>query len=135
MAQIRARASGASEGEEGAMNERIDPERPLYLISVVAELLGVHPQTLRAYEREGLVAPSRAGNQRMYSQADMDRLRLIIDLTRNLGVNRAGVDIILRMRYRLECIQHEMEEMLHALHEEQRAEFRRKIQKIFDEEE
>ena len=120
-----------SDQNNGPSGER---DRPLYLISVVSELLGVHPQTLRTYEREGFVSPSRLGGQRIYSTADVERLRLVVELTRDLGVNRAGVDIILRMRYRLECLQREMQEIMQGMQEESRREFERKIRRIFEEE-
>lgn len=112
-----------------------DRDRPMYLISVVAELLSVHPQTLRVYEREGFVCPSRAGGQRLYSRADIERLGFILDLTRNLGVNRAGVDIVLRMRHRLKCLQRETVEMMTLLDDEHRAIFQEKLKDIFKENE
>ncbi|MBP1746086.1 MAG: hspR, partial [Deltaproteobacteria bacterium] len=74
-----------------------DKKQPLFMISVVSKMLGVHPQTLRLYEREGLVMPQRTKRTRVYSQEDVERLAMIIRLTRELGVNRAGVDIILRL--------------------------------------
>jgi len=110
-----------------------DHERPMYLISVVAEILSVHPQTLRVYEREGLICPDRAGGQRLYSRADVERLGLILDLTRNLGVNRAGVDIVLRMRHRLECLQRETMEMMRLMDSEHRRFFEEKLRDIFEE--
>lgn len=77
-------------------------EEPVYQISVVAQLLGIHPQTLRHYEREGLVIPSRTGgNIRIYSQKDIDDIKLILRLTRELGVNLAGVDIIFQLKREL----------------------------------
>jgi len=111
-----------------------DHERPMYLISVVAEILNVHPQTLRVYEREGLISPDRAGGQRLYSRRDVERLGLILDLTRNLGLNRAGVDIVLRMRHRIECLQRETAEMMRIMDEEHRKFFEEKLKDIFDEE-
>lgn len=76
-----------------------DYDEPLYLISVVAKILGVHPQTLRQYEKEGLIEPSRTdGKMRLYSQRDMDKIKTILRLTRDMGVNLAGVDIILRLK-------------------------------------
>ena len=111
-----------------------DKDQPLYMISVVSRMLRVHPQTLRVYEKEGLVAPSRSRGQRLYSEADVERLRLIVELTRGMGVNRAGVDIILRMRQRLECLQTEIEEMMQFLEEGRRHGFEEKIRKIFIEE-
>ncbi len=106
-------------------------DQPLYMISVVARMLGVHPQTLRLYEREGLITPRRVRRQRLYSDEDIERLHLILELTRDLGVNKAGVDIILRMRKRLVALQQEMEAMLKCLEEERRREFQKRIKKIF----
>ena len=84
-------------------------EQPMYVISVTAKMVGLHPQTLRSYERQGLVNPKRSdGNVRLYSQSDVDRLRQIIRLTDELGVNLAGVQIILDMRERLEQLKFEM---------------------------
>ena len=83
-------------------DDRTDRNRPLYMISVAAQLAGVHPQTLRAYEQKGLVTPQRTnGNTRMYSQADIERLELINELT-NEGINLAGVIRILDLKGRLE---------------------------------
>lgn len=91
----------------------------MYVISVAAKMIGVHPQTLRHYENVGLVTPERSeGNIRLYSPADIDRLRQIIRLTDELGVNLAGVQIILDMRERLEGLQLEMEAMQAELHAE-----------------
>ena len=74
-------------------------EEPLYLISIVAKILSIHPQTLRQYEREGLVEPSRTeGKMRLYSQKDIDRVKLILRLTRDMGINLAGVDVILKLK-------------------------------------
>jgi len=82
------------------------------MISVVAEMLGVHPQTLRQYEREGFVRPSRTiGGVRLYSQTDVEKVRLVLSLTRDMGVNLAGVEVILSMREKMEKLQQEMEEM------------------------
>jgi MerR family transcriptional regulator/heat shock protein HspR len=117
------------------MEREKDKDRPLYMISVVSRILHVHPQTLRMYEREGFVCPRRMGGQRLYSESDVERLGLILELTRDLGVNRAGVDIILRMRHRLESLQSEVEQMLDEIEAERRLEFREKIRKIFFEEE
>lgn len=78
-------------------------DEPLYLISVVAKVLSVHPQTLRQYEREGLVEPSRTdGKMRLYSQRDVDKVKMILRLTRDLGVNLAGVDVILQLKERID---------------------------------
>ncbi|MBE7556441.1 MAG: helix-turn-helix transcriptional regulator [Anaerolineales bacterium] len=88
----------------------VAPNQPMYVISVAAKMIGVHPQTLRHYENIGLVVPERSeGNIRLYSPADIDRLRQINRLTDELGVNLAGVQIILDMRERLEQLQLEVE--------------------------
>ena len=74
------------------------PERPRYMISVAADLVGMHPQTLRIYENKGLVRPQRTpGGTRLYSEADLDRLRIIQRLTTELGLNLAGVELVLRL--------------------------------------
>jgi MerR family transcriptional regulator, heat shock protein HspR len=114
--------------------KRRDKNEPVYLISIVSKLLKVHPQTLRLYEREGFIQPMRAKKQRIYSESDIERLNLILQLTRELGVNRAGVDIILRMRHRMEVLQQEMEEMMGHLEYEIRRDFRDKLRKALKEE-
>ena len=87
-------------------------DEPVYLISVVAKALNIHPQTLRQYEREGLISPSRTnGKMRLYSQRDIDRINLILRLTRELGVNLAGVDIILQFKDKMEEMEKEIEEL------------------------
>ena len=74
-------------------------DEPVYMISVVAKVLEIHPQTLRQYEREGLITPARSdGRIRLYSQRNIDEIKSILELTRELGVNIAGADIILKMR-------------------------------------
>jgi MerR family transcriptional regulator/heat shock protein HspR len=84
-----------------------------YMISVVAKQYNIHPQTLRLYEREGLLKPSRTeGNTRLYSRHDLDRLETILSLTRELGVNLAGVEIILNMREKMERMQAEVNEFM-----------------------
>ncbi len=84
-----------------------------YMISAVASKYNVHPQTLRLYEREGLLAPSRTdGNTRLYSDDDLQRLETILTLTRDLGVNLAGVEIILNMRQKMESMQSEVNEFM-----------------------
>ncbi len=81
-----------------------------YTISVVAKLYDIHPQTLRGYEREGLIEPSRSdGNTRLYTDVDLERLELILSLTKDLGLNLAGVDIILNMRAKMDAMQIEFE--------------------------
>ena len=93
-------------------------KRPFYMISVVAEMFGIHPQTLRAYEREGLLQPSRTeGNTRLYSQEDIERIELILRLTKDLGVNLAGVQVILSMRERIETMQRQVNQLLRAMTE------------------
>ncbi|MDE5591578.1 MAG: helix-turn-helix transcriptional regulator [Helicobacter sp.] len=87
-------------------------DEPVYLISVVAKILSIHPQTLRQYEREGLVEPGRTdGKMRLYSQRDIDKIKTILRLTRDLGVNLAGVDIILRLKDKLDEQDRELEEL------------------------
>ena len=87
-------------------------ERPRYMISVAAELVGMHPQTLRIYEQKGLVRPKRtAGNTRIYSDADVDRLRLIQQLTSEVGLNLAGVERVLRMQDELQRMHRRLERM------------------------
>jgi MerR family transcriptional regulator/heat shock protein HspR len=87
-------------------------DEPVYLISVVASMLDIHPQTLRQYEREGLVEPSRTqGRMRLYSQRDIDRMKLILRLTRQMGVNLAGVDIILQLKEQIDDMQKEIDSL------------------------
>ena len=87
-------------------------EEPLFLISVVAKILSIHPQTLRQYEREGLVEPSRTdGRMRLYSQKDVDRVKMILRLTRDLGVNLAGVDVILQLKEKMDEFETTIEEL------------------------
>jgi MerR family transcriptional regulator/heat shock protein HspR len=87
-----------------------------YTISAVAELYDIHPQTLRLYEREGLLAPSRSiGNTRLYEDSDLERLEIILSLTRELGVNLAGVEIILNMRAKMDQMQREFEQFFEYL--------------------
>ena len=107
-----------------------DRERPRYMISVAAELVGMHPQTLRMYEQKGLVQPGRtAGNTRLYSDADVERLRLIQTLTSELGLNLAGVERVLhmedelrRLRRRMERMEREMRATLADVHRSYRRE-------------
>src|SRR6202162_604162 len=90
-----------------------------YMISSVAEQYQIHPQTLRLYEREGLLAPSRSeGNTRLYTDEDLERLEVILKLTRELGVNLAGVEIILNMREKMEAMQRQMGEFVSCLGEQ-----------------
>ncbi len=90
-----------------------------YMISSVAELYKVHPQTLRLYERHGLIKPSRSeGNTRLYTQSDIERLEIVLNLARDMGVNLAGIEIILNMRERMNHMQEQMEQFLHLLQQE-----------------
>ena len=100
------------------------------MISVVSRMLDVHPQTLRLYEREGLVTPFRTKRTRLYSEEDIDRLSMILRLTRELGVNRAGVDIILRLRHKVEVLQREIDEMMRLLEDDLRRDFEMKLKKL-----
>lgn len=89
------------------------------MISAVAEKYEIHPQTLRLYEREGLLKPSRSdGNTRMYTDEDLERLEVILQLTRELGVNLAGVEIILNMREKMSAMQQQMEQFVAGLNNE-----------------
>jgi MerR family transcriptional regulator/heat shock protein HspR len=89
------------------------------MISAVAEQYRIHPQTLRLYEREGLLKPSRSeGNTRLYTQEDVERLEVILKLTRDFGVNLAGVEIILNMREKMAAMQRQVEEFVKTLNEE-----------------
>lgn len=90
-----------------------------YTISAVADMYAVHPQTLRLYEREGLLEPSRSmGNTRLYTQDDLERLEAILNLTRDLGVNLAGVEIVLNMRERMKEMQLEMQAFVEFVRKE-----------------
>ena len=90
-----------------------------YMISAVAEQYQVHPQTLRMYEREGLLTPSRSeGNTRLYTEQDLERLEVILQLTRELGVNLAGVEIILNMREKMGAMQRQIEAFVASLNDE-----------------
>ena len=90
-----------------------------YMISAVAESYSIHPQTLRLYEREGLLKPSRSeGNTRLYTEEDLERLELILNLTRDLGVNLAGVEVVLNMRLRMEEMQRELHEFVEYIEKE-----------------
>ena len=103
-------------------------ERPIYMISVAADLVGMHPQTLRIYETRGLVRPKRtAGNTRLYSEADLERLRLIQRLTTELGLNLAGVELVLRLEdelrkahARIERLQQQLRDEVAKVHKQYR---------------
>jgi MerR family transcriptional regulator/heat shock protein HspR len=95
------------------------PGKAHYMISAVAQRYNIHPQTLRLYEREGLLTPSRTeGNTRLYSDEDLERLETILTLTRELGVNLAGVEIILNMRERMAQMQREVDEFMQYVKQE-----------------
>jgi MerR family transcriptional regulator, heat shock protein HspR len=101
----------------------VDADRPRYMISVAAELVGMHPQTLRIYEQKGLVRPQRtAGNTRLYSDADVERLQLIQKLTSDLGLNLAGVELVLRLEDELR--------KAHARVERLQAQLRDEVQQV-----
>jgi MerR family transcriptional regulator/heat shock protein HspR len=90
-----------------------------YMISSVAEMYGIHPQTLRLYEREGLLKPSRTeGNTRLYTDEDLQRLEFILNLARDLGVNISGIAIILQMRERMEEMQYQIQDFVKAIQQE-----------------
>ena len=96
-----------------------DRGRPLYMIGVVAEMLKVHPQTLRFYEKKGLLRPSRTvGRTRMYSAEDVEELARLLRLTRDLGVNLAGVEIIIKMRRRMIDMQKQIEDLVAYVRDE-----------------
>jgi MerR family transcriptional regulator, heat shock protein HspR len=101
----------AKKAKKGKESNRVDDrDRPLYVISVAAELVDMHPQTLRLYERKGLIEPKRStGKTRLYSERDIEQLREIRRLTQELGVNLAGVEEIIRLRRSLDELQDEME--------------------------
>jgi MerR family transcriptional regulator/heat shock protein HspR len=104
------------------MERENNRERPLFMISVAAELAGVHPQTLRIYERKMLIRPSRsAGNTRLYSQADVDRLRFIQELTQEEGVNLAGVTRIIELMQEVDDLHAELAETRELLHRAENA--------------
>ena len=93
-------------------------ERPRYMISVAADLVGMHPQTLRIYESKGLIRPQRtAGNTRLYSEADLERLRLIQQLTTELGLNLAGVEQVMRMQDEVTRMRRQLERLERQMHE------------------
>jgi MerR family transcriptional regulator/heat shock protein HspR len=95
------------------------------MISVVADMFDIHPQTLRAYEREGLLRPARTdGNTRLYSQEDIERIELILRLTKDLGVNLAGVEVILNMRERMDEMQRRVNEMFQEMLRRMETEFK-----------
>ncbi len=110
------------------MAEGLMDDRPRYMISIAADLVGMHPQTLRIYEAKGLVRPKRTpGNTRLYSEADLERLRLIQELTTKLGLNLAGVETVLklrdevqRLRVRMDRLEREAREAIRDVHKQYR---------------
>jgi MerR family transcriptional regulator/heat shock protein HspR len=97
----------------------MDDDRPIYMISVAAELVGMHPQTLRMYEQKGLVRPQRTpGGTRLYSEADVERLRIIQRLTSELGLNLAGVELVLRLEDELRKAHAQIERLQQQLRQE-----------------
>lgn len=99
-------------------------EEPVYVISIAARLADVHPQTLRIYERKGLINPARVHNRRRYSEADIQRCRLIQELTQDMGVNLAGVKMIMDMRKRMKSLEEELESL--------RSDMEERVQKVRD---
>ena len=91
-------------------------DEPVYLISVVANMLDIHPQTLRQYEKEGLIEPSRTqGRMRLYSQRDIDKIKFVLQLTRKMGINLAGVDVILKLKEQLDVMSVEIKDLREEL--------------------
>lgn len=91
-------------------------DEPVYLISVVATILDIHPQTLRQYEKEGLIEPSRTqGRMRLYSQRDIDKIKFVLQLTRKMGINLAGVDVILKLKKQMDAMNEEIKDLREEL--------------------
>ena len=91
-------------------------DEPVYLISVVATILDIHPQTLRQYEKEGLICPSRTqGRMRLYSQRDIDKIKFVLQLTRKMGINLAGVDVILKLKEQMDAMNNEIKNLREEL--------------------
>ena len=91
-------------------------DEPVYLISVVASILDIHPQTLRQYEKEGLIEPSRTqGRMRLYSQRDIDKIKFVLQLTRKMGINLAGVDVILKLKKQMDAMSSEINDLREEL--------------------
>ena len=91
-------------------------DEPVYLISVVASILDIHPQTLRQYEKEGLIEPSRTqGRMRLYSQRDIDKIKFVLQLTRKMGINLAGVDVILKLKKQMDAMNSEIKDLREEL--------------------
>ena len=113
---------GPVSGEVMDMDQNLDQDEPCYIMSVAAKLVDLHPQTLRRYEAVGLVKPARASGRRLYSSRDLERLRKINRLVNDLGVNLAGVEVILNMSERMEYLLKEMDRM--------QAEFEAEIERL-----
>ena len=111
------------------MDKREASEEPVYVISVAARLADVHPQTLRIYERKGLINPQRVRNRRRYSEADIERCRLIQELTQEMGVNLAGVKMILEMRGRMDAMRERLRSMEEEL-EGMRREMEKRVREV-----
>src|SRR5205807_9217298 len=112
-------ANGNEQSATGNGKSAIKRKAHTYTISAVADQYEIHPQTLRLYEREGLLKPSRSdGNTRLYTDDDLERLEVILHLTRDLGVNLAGVEIILNMREKMAEMQSQMEQFVTSLNQE-----------------
>jgi len=91
-------------------------DEPVYLISVVANILDIHPQTLRQYEKEGLISPSRTqGRMRLYSQRDIDKIKFVLQLTRKMGINLAGVDVVLKLKEQMDAMNKEIKDLREEL--------------------
>ena len=91
-------------------------DEPVYLISVVATMLDIHPQTLRQYEKEGLICPSRTqGRMRLYSQRDIDKIKFVLQLTRKMGINLAGVDVIVKLKEQMDAMNNEIKDLREEL--------------------
>jgi MerR family transcriptional regulator/heat shock protein HspR len=116
-------------GEVMDIGQNLDRDEPCYVISVAAKLVELHPQTLRRYEEIGLVKPARASGRRLYSPRDLERLHKINRLVNDLGVNLAGVEVILNMSERMDYLQREMDRM-QAEFEAEIERLRRKLERI-----
>ncbi len=96
-----------------------DINEPKYMISIISKMLGIHPQTIRTYEKLGLLTPSRSqGNTRLFSESDISQMKKILALTRDMGVNLAGVEIILKLRSQIDLMQTEFQSLIDFLREE-----------------
>ncbi|MEJ5186885.1 MAG: MerR family transcriptional regulator [Candidatus Geothermincolales bacterium] len=109
--------------------KKVERDEPLYVISVAARLAEVHPQTLRIYERKGLLNPARVKNRRRYSEADIERCRIIQELTQEMGVNLAGVKMILDLRDQVRSLREQIASMEREM-EELRREMERRVEEV-----